>query len=61
LVCWYIYGESAYFLVACGLVYRLFTKDLPEEPSRNVAAYFVLLIFALGAVMWVMPGKGVGI
>jgi Zn-dependent protease len=61
LVCWYAFGESAYFLVACGLVYRLFTKDLPDEPSRNVAAFFALLIVALGAVMWMMPGAGPGI
>jgi len=60
LICWYGFGESAYFLVACGFVYRLFTKDLPEEPSSNIAAYFVLLIVALGAVMSLMPGQGFG-
>lgn len=61
LACWYVFSESAYFLVACGLVYRLFTKDLPTEPSRGVAVYFVFLVITLGAVMWLMPGAGSGI
>ena len=60
LVCWYGFSESAYFLLACGFVYRLFTKDLPGEPSRKVATYFVALVIVLGAVMSFVPGQGFG-
>jgi Zn-dependent protease len=58
LVCWYAFSESAYFLVACGFVYRLFTKDLPNEPSSKVAVYFLVLVIALGAVLSLVPGQG---
>lgn len=60
LVSWYAFHESVYFLVACGMVYRLFTKDLPAEPSRAVAARYLLLILGLGLLMWLMPGQGFG-
>jgi Zn-dependent protease len=59
-LCWYVFGESAYFLVACGVTYRLFTKDLPEESSGKIAGYFVFLIVALGAVMSLVPGTSFG-
>ena len=55
LICWYFFHEGAYFLVACGLTYRLFTKDLPPESSRQVTARYILLIVALGLLMWLMP------
>ena len=61
LVLWYASGESVYFLVACGVVYRLFTKDLPAQPSRDVAVRFLLLLACLGLVMWLMPGKDFGL
>jgi Zn-dependent protease len=60
LVSWYAFHESVYFLVACGMVYRLFTKDLPAEPSRAVAARYLFLIVGLGLLMWLMPGQGFG-
>jgi Zn-dependent protease len=61
LTCWYAFSEGAYLLVACGFVYRLFTKDSPDEPGSGVAGYFVFLVIALGAVLWLMPGAGPGI
>ena len=61
LASWYAFHESVYFLVACGVVYRLFTKDLPEQSDRGVTAYFAVLLATLGALMSLMPGAGSGI
>jgi Zn-dependent protease len=58
LVLWYALGEGVFFLVAAGMVYRLFTKDLPAKPSVRVAAYFACVLVALALVMAAMPGQG---
>ena len=58
LVSWYFFGEGAYFLVACGVTYRLFTRDLPAESSRAITARYILLLVALGLLMWLMPASG---
>jgi Zn-dependent protease len=49
-------GQNAFFLVALGAGYRLFTKDLPAHPSRVTTAYFIGILAALGLVMWFLPG-----
>jgi hypothetical protein len=53
-------GESVFFLVAAGAAWRLFTKDLPAQPSRATTAYFVGVLASLGFIMWLMPGQGFG-
>ena len=58
LVLWIALGEGVFFLVAAGLVYRLFTKDLPAQPSVRVAAYFAGLLVVLGLIMAAMPQQG---
>lgn len=60
LALWLLLGESVFFLVAAGVGYRLFTKDLPEHPSRTSTVYFAAVLASLGLVMWLMPGKGFG-
>lgn len=57
LVLWIALGEGVSFLVAAGLVYRLFTKDLPERPSVPVAAYFASVLVALALIMAAMPAQ----
>jgi len=57
---WLFLGESIFLLVALGAIYRLFTKDLPAQPSRAITAYFVIVLVALGVVMRLMPGEGFG-
>ena len=60
LALWLILGESVFFLVAAGTVWRLFTKDMPPQPSRETSAYFVAVLASLGFIMWMMPGQGFG-
>lgn len=50
--------EGIFLLVAAGAIYRLFTKDLPPEPSRSTTLYYVAVLVLLGLVMWQMPGHG---
>jgi len=57
---WLILGESIFFLVAAGAVWRLFTKDLPARPSRAATLYYAGLLVALGAVLRMTPATGFG-
>jgi Zn-dependent protease len=50
--------EKIFLVVIAGAGYRLFTKDLPREPSRASAAYFIAVMVGLGVVMYFMPGQG---
>jgi len=60
LVFWLFLGEGIFFLVAAGVVYRLFTRDLPPQPSPSITAYFVGVLACLAAVLWMTPGQGLG-
>src|SRR5262249_48881804 len=44
LVLCFVFEEGIFFLVAAGATYRLFTKDLPKEPSRPSLAYFLAVM-----------------
>jgi Zn-dependent protease len=55
-------GERLFFLVALGAGYRaFFAADLPAHPSRATTVYFVVLLTALGVVIRLMPGHGLGL
>jgi Zn-dependent protease len=54
----YALGEGVFYLVAAGTVWRLFTRDAPEEPSNDIAAYFVAVLTALAIILWLVPGHG---
>jgi Zn-dependent protease len=60
LILWFASGEGVFFLVAAGVGYRLFTKDMPPNPSRAATTYFVGVLACLAYVLWVIPGKGFG-
>jgi len=53
-------GESMFLLVALGATWRLFTKDLPPEPSPLTASYFVTVLSGLAVLLWMLPGQGFG-
>jgi len=47
---WYITSEVWLLLIAAAAVYRLFTKDVPEEPDNTGLMQFVGLLVALSAI-----------
>jgi len=54
-------GQRWFLLVGLGAGYRaLFAKDLPSHPSRATTIYFVLVLTALGVIIRLMPGTGLG-
>jgi Zn-dependent protease len=61
LAMWRVTGESVYFVVAAGALFRTFVKDTPEKPSPAITAYFLAVLVLLGAVMYLVPGKGFGL
>jgi Zn-dependent protease len=55
---WWWLGESIFFLVAAGAVYRaFFSKGAPQEPAYGITAYYVLLMVLLGLTMWAVPAQ----
>jgi Zn-dependent protease len=61
LALWMLLGENVFALVAGGACWRLFTKDVPAQPSRATTIYFVAVVVMLGAVLRFTPGQGAGI
>jgi len=58
---WAIFGESIFFLVALGVVWRLFTKDMAPSSSLRTLGYYVALLALLGVVLHKIPGYGFNI
>ena len=57
LALWLVLGETVFLLVALGATYRLFTKDVPANPSLFISAYYVTLLVSLGLVLHAVPGQ----
>ncbi len=60
LALWAITSNGLFFLVAGGVTYRLFTKDLPPMSSPKIAAYYIFVLAALGSVLYMVPSQGFG-
>src|SRR5277367_6872249 len=58
LALWLFLGENVFFLVAAGAAWRLFTKDVPEQSSAKITAYYLAVLAGLALVMRLMPGHG---
>lgn len=59
---WLVFGQSIFFLVAAGAAYcAFFAKDLPPHPSNATTIYFIAVLTALGAIIRLMPGQGMGV
>jgi Zn-dependent protease len=55
-------GQWLFLLVGSGAAYRaFFAKDLPSHPSRATTIYFVVVLTALGVIIRLMPGHGLGL
>jgi Zn-dependent protease len=61
LALWLLLGEGVFALVALGACWRLFTKDIPEQPSRSTAAYFIAVLALLALILRITPGHGSGL
>jgi Zn-dependent protease len=54
-------GQRLFLLVALGAGYRaFFAGDLPAHSSRATTIYFVAVLTALGVIIRLMPGQGLG-
>ena len=55
LLLWLGLGENLFFLVAAGVVYRLFTKDLPPFAAPKITAYYATILIGLSMVLHLVP------
>ncbi len=59
---WLVLGENMFFLVALGAAYQVFfAKDLPPHSSRGITVYYIAVLTALGVIIRMMPGTGLGV
>jgi Zn-dependent protease len=62
LALWLVLGENMFFLVALGAGYQiLFAGNLPPHPSRATTIYYLAVLTALGVIIKVLPGTGLGL
>lgn len=47
--------QKVFLFVAAGMAYRLFTRDVPEEPSTRTMVFYMALLFLLGVLLKVIP------
>ena len=50
-----LFSQPIFLLVAGGAGYRLFTKDIPEEPSHAATVYYLAVLAALGYIIKMVP------
>jgi Zn-dependent protease len=62
LALWLVLGENMFFLVALGAGYQVFLAgNLPPHPSRATTIYYLAVLTALGVIIRLMPGTGLGV
>jgi Zn-dependent protease len=62
LALWLVLGENMFFLVALGAGYQiLFAGNLPPHPSRATTIYYLAVLTALGVIIKMLPGTGLGL
>jgi len=55
-------GQNIFFLVAMGFAYQaFFAGKFPDRPSRATTIYFIVVLAALGVIIRLMPGQGLGL
>lgn len=62
LVLWFLLGQGMFFLVALGFGYQVFfAGELPPRPSRATTIYYLAVLAALGGMIRLLPGTGLGV
>jgi Zn-dependent protease len=62
LALWAVLGEGMFFLVALGAGYQIFfAGNLPPRPSRSTTIYYLAVLTALGVIIHLLPGTGLGL
>ncbi len=57
-----VLGQEMFILVALGVAYQaFFAKNLPAQSSRSTTIYYVAVLTALGVLIRMMPGQGLGL
>jgi Zn-dependent protease len=54
---WLFSGETIFFFVAAGTVWRLFTKDTPSQSSWSSLVYYTAVLAALAVVLRALPAS----
>ena len=47
--------EGVFLFLAAGMGWRMFTRDEPEQGSSRTMVYYLLLLFTLGAFLFIVP------
>jgi len=58
LVCYAVLHEGVFLFIAAGMTWRCFSGDAPQKPSTPTMVRYTLLLFLLGALMWIVPDVG---
>lgn len=62
LALWLVLSENMFFLVALGAGYQIFfARNLPPHSSRTTTIYYLAVLTALGVIIHLMPGTGLGV
>ena len=59
LILFALMHEAVFLFIGAGMIYRLFTRDVPEKGSPATLAGYLGMLFALGAVLYFVPNSGV--
>jgi Zn-dependent protease len=52
--------EGIFVFIGLGMLWRCFTKDLPEAASTRTLIGYLALLFVLGAFLYLVPNQGIG-
>jgi Zn-dependent protease len=55
IVFFFLTRQPVFLLVAAGMIYRLFTRDVPAEATSRTMIFFMVLLFALGTLLKIVP------
>ncbi len=59
---WLLLGENMFFLIAIGAGYQaFFAGESPVHSNRAITIYYLAVLTALGIIVRLLPGQGLGI